>query len=159
MHGNSHAGQATTLGRRLSLVDPTEIRTVLEPHGLRIEPVITSPRVKTRGISGGVVEVPPAGAARAHQHLDTDVIVVVTSGHALTLWGANLENEISQVPGQFLHIPAPVPHAVVNLSVDNPVHALEFRSDAEFSRDMHLLPHLQDRVRSRANDISHAGTS
>lgn len=99
--------------------------------------------------------MPPAGTARAHQHRDTDVIVVVTEGHALTLWGEELENEIHQSAGEFLHIPAPVPHAVVNASADLPIHALEFRADANFGRDMHLLPHLQERVLARANALSH----
>jgi uncharacterized RmlC-like cupin family protein len=145
--------QILTSNRSLVLVDPADIPTVLEPHGLRINPVITQPQVSTSGISAGVVEVPPACAARAHQHRDTDVIVVVTGGHALTLWGEELENEIHQDPGQFLHIPAPIPHAVVNLSADTPIYALEFRADADFSRDMHLLPHLQEKVRTRAKAV------
>ena len=140
-------------GRAPVLVDPDDVPAVVEPHGLRISPVVSRPGVCTSGISGGVLEVPPAWAARAHQHRDTDVIVVVTGGHALTLWGEELENETHQGPGQFLHIPAPIPHAVVNLSPDTPIYAMEFRADSDFSRDMHLLPHLQDRVNARVQAI------
>jgi uncharacterized RmlC-like cupin family protein len=156
MDGSSNPQHIPASHRRPTLVDAADIHSVLEPHGLIIHPVISCPQVTTRGISGGIVKVPPGGAARAHQHRDTDVIVVVTRGHALTLWGEELEHEVPQGPGQFLHIPAPVPHAVVNLSVEEPIYALEFRSDAEFSRDMHLLPHLQGKVQARSDAVSHA---
>jgi uncharacterized RmlC-like cupin family protein len=158
MAGNLQPEQVPITHRRVVLVDPTEVDPVVEPHGLRIDPVISRPHVETKGISGGLVWVPPGGAARAHQHRGTDVIVVVTHGAALTLWGDELENEIRQGVGQFLHIPAPVPHAVVNLSLENPVLALEFRADPEFSRDMVLLPHLQSKVQGSANAIA-AGSS
>lgn len=126
-------------------------------HGLKMQPVITRPQILTSGISGGWVSVPPGGVARAHRHRETDVIVVVTQGEALTLWGEELEHEVRQVEGQFLHIPAPAPHAVVNLSRRRPIHALEFRAHPEFDHDMHLLPHLYHIVMRRAEKIAQAG--
>jgi len=136
--------------RRPVVLDPGALPSVLSHQGQPLTPVITAPYAPTASISSADVWMPPGHAAYAHVHLETDVIVMVRDGRAITLWwdeGGEL-HELPQGPGQHLFIPRGVPHAAINIG-SRPVTASEFRSNPVFNADNHRLPELEQAITLR----------
>lgn len=50
------------------------------------------------------------------------------AGKVLTRWGAKLENELISEAGEFLFIPAGVPHEAINLSTTEAARAVVARN-------------------------------
>jgi len=150
---------------QLRKLAPAGRPALIEPDGLpaysdqgeSLSPVVTRPTVAAVGISSAEVWMPPGHAANAHVHFDSDVIVLVRDGAAVTLWWDEHgeSHEVHQTAGQHLHIPRGVPHAVLNLS-ERPVIASEFHSNAVFSADDHRLDQLAPVVTARLVAIDHA---
>jgi uncharacterized RmlC-like cupin family protein len=141
---------ANAPARRPAVIDPSAVPSIQARHGQLLNVTISAPAVPTEGISSAEVWMPPGHAAYAHVHHDTDLIVVVRDGEALTLWwdeDGNL-HELSQRTGQHLHIPRGVPHAAVNVTA-RPVLATEFRSNSVFNADTYPLATLDQAVRRR----------
>jgi len=132
---------------------PVTLHTVIDQaaimsrQGQPLVPVITRPHIPTRGISSAEVSMPPGHRAKAHVHFDTDIIVTVLYGQAVTLWWDRdgQRHGQPQSAGQQLHIPRGVPHAAVNLG-PVPVIALEYRSNSVFDADNVLLPDFDAQV-------------
>jgi aldehyde dehydrogenase (NAD+) len=125
------------------------IEPVLTPQGHRIRPLVDGrPDGNAPGsnICAGGLDVPGGFIANAHWHPESDVIVLVYAcgeEGALTLFGANLEYEVLQYPGELLPIQQGWSHSVVNLSLTTPIRAYEFRANKTVVVDNPLLPHLQ----------------
>lgn len=91
--------------------------------------------------------LPPGGRGHAHLHDDHESSIYVISGHADFWWGNRLEHHVVVGPGDFLHIPAGVPHLPANSRAE-PVEAVIARSDPNEQEsvvvlpDLDLLPHL-----------------
>lgn len=130
-----------------AVLDPTTLPAQHSTQGQHLNPVISRPAVATDGISSTEVWMPPGHAARAHVHHDTDVIVLVRDGRAITIWWDHhgQPHELPHHPGQHLHIPRGVPHAAINPG-NRPIIATEFRSNSHFDADNHLLPDLDHTV-------------
>ena len=133
-----HLKHATTTPPAPTVLDPTTLHST---QGQPLSPVITRPAIATDGISSAEVWMPPGHATRAHVHHDTDVIVLVRDGPAITIWWDHHghPHELPQTPGQHLHIPRGIPHAALNPG-HRPVIATEFRAAGHFDADNHLLP-------------------
>jgi uncharacterized RmlC-like cupin family protein len=125
------------------VLDPATMPAIQTRQGQPLNPVITRPAVAAEGISSAEVWMPPGHTARPHVHHNTDLIVLLRDGHAITLWWDRhgIMHELAQHPGQHLHIPRGVPHAAFNPG-NRPVIATEFRSNPVFDADTHRLPHL-----------------
>ena len=136
--------------RRPMVLDPSALPSILSHQGQPLTPIVTAPYAATMGISSADVWMPPGHAAYAHVHLETDVIVMVRDGHAITLWWDERAemHELPQGPGQHLFIPRGVPHAAINLG-SRPVTASEFRSNPVFDADNHRLPELEHEITVR----------
>lgn len=93
-----------------------------------------------RGICMHLVVIPPGGAAEPHVHRGYETAVFLLEGRVLTRYGANLENEVINEAGDFLYIPADVPHQPVNLSATEPARAIVARNDADEQESVELLP-------------------
>ncbi|WP_322992759.1 cupin domain-containing protein [Limnohabitans sp.] len=83
-----------------------------------------------------LVVIPPSAKAEPHVHLGYETGIYVLEGMVRTRWGENLEHEVISTAGQFLFIPAGVPHDATNLSASEPARAVVARND----------PAEQDRV-------------
>jgi uncharacterized RmlC-like cupin family protein len=136
------------------LVSMDRVQPLMSRQGQPMVPLVSAEilGMATTLLSAGVVHMRRGHAARAHCHLETDVIVLVwksgTAG-ALTLCGDRLENEIWQRPGEALWIPRGVPHAAVNPSRVKRIVAWEFRSSPVLSADNQLLEELEQIVSDR----------
>jgi uncharacterized RmlC-like cupin family protein len=87
------------------------------------------------------LEIPPGTMAEPHLHQEHESAVYVVSGNAVMWHGENLEHRMDVAPGDFVYIPAGVPHLPGNLS-DEPVVAVIARTDPNEQESVLLRPDL-----------------
>jgi uncharacterized RmlC-like cupin family protein len=83
-----------------------------------------------RGISMNLVVIPPGGAAEPHLHRGFETAIYVLEGEVETRYGAGLAKSVVNRPGDFLFIPADLPHQPINRSGTAPARAIVARNDA-----------------------------
>lgn len=81
------------------------------------------------GISLNLIVIPPSGAAAPHIHRGYETAIYILEGQVRTLYGPGLRQETINQAGDFLFIPADVPHQPINLSSTHPAKALVARND------------------------------
>ena len=104
-----------------------------------------------------LLEIPPGGRARAHLHQNHETAIYVLSGLSEMWYGDGLSDHLTAGAGEFLYIPAGVPHLPANASATEPCIALIARTDPNEQESVVLLPHLDARVPSR--ETGHAAPS
>ena len=81
------------------------------------------------GLCMHLVIIPPGGKAVPHLHKGYETAIYIVKGRAETRYGDGLrQSEINQA-GDFIFIPADVPHQPVNLSDTEEVVAVVARND------------------------------
>ncbi len=80
-------------------------------------------------LSMNMVIIPPGGAAQPHVHQGYETAIYLLSGRVETRYGRGLRNSVINEAGDFIFIPADVPHQPVNLSTTEPARALVARND------------------------------
>jgi uncharacterized RmlC-like cupin family protein len=80
-------------------------------------------------LSMNMVVIPPGGAAQPHVHRGYETAIYLLSGRVETRYGPGLRNSVIHEAGDFIFIPADVPHQPVNLSTTEPAQALVARND------------------------------
>jgi uncharacterized RmlC-like cupin family protein len=81
-------------------------------------------------ISMNLVVVPPGGAAEPHSHRGFESAVYMLKGRVEVRHGHQLSESLILEEGEFLFMPADMPHQPVNLSEEEPALALVARNDA-----------------------------
>jgi len=87
---------------------------------------------KTAGATGlcmHMIVIPPGGAAMPHIHDGYETALYVIKGRAKTLYGEGLSESVVNEAGDFIFIPANVPHQPVNISDTEEVIAIVARND------------------------------
>jgi uncharacterized RmlC-like cupin family protein len=87
--------------------------------------------------------LPPGARGRAHLHEDHESSIYVISGQADFWSGPRLEHHLVVGAGDFLHIPAGVPHLPANTGSE-PVEAVIARSDPREQESVVTLPELDE---------------
>jgi uncharacterized RmlC-like cupin family protein len=82
------------------------------------------------GLSMNMVVIPPGGAAEPHIHRGYETAIYLLQGRVETRYGRRLRHSVINEAGEFVYIPANVPHQPVNLSADEPALAIVARTDA-----------------------------
>jgi len=90
---------------------------------------VTNKTCGSRALSMNMVVIPPGGKAKPHFHNGYETAVYIVSGQVETRYGIGLKQSVINKAGDFLYIPANVPHQPVNLSRTEPVYALAARND------------------------------
>lgn len=83
-----------------------------------------------KAISMNLVVIPPGSAAVAHFHNGYETAIYMMKGRVETRYGHNLEHSVINEEGDFIYLPANLPHQPTNLSETEPVHAIVARNDA-----------------------------
>ena len=83
----------------------------------------------SRGISMYKVVIPPGGRAEPHSHRGYETAIFVLKGEIETRYGEGLARKVVNVAGDFLFIPADVPHQPVNIGTEF-AEAIVARNDA-----------------------------
>lgn len=91
------------------------------------------------GLSMAYVVVPPGAVADAHYHDAYETAIYQLSGRVETHYGDGLAESVVTEAGDFLFIPAGVPHRPRNLSDTDPATAIVARNDAR--EDERVVPY------------------
>jgi uncharacterized RmlC-like cupin family protein len=86
------------------------------------------------------VTIPPLGRAKPHLHENHESAVYVLSGEAGMWYGEGLREHVWMRAGDFLYIPANVPHLPYNASESEPCIGLIARTDPNEQESVTLLP-------------------
>jgi len=84
-----------------------------------------------QGISMNMVVIPPGGSAEPHFHKGFETAIYLIKGRVLTRFGEGLKQETINESGDFLFIPASLPHQPVNLSDTEAAVAIVARNVAD----------------------------
>lgn len=111
-------------------------------QALLYAPGISAESVGAQGIHLQVVTIPPGGRAKAHKHDGHETAIYIQSGESGIWYGERLEERLSARAGNFIYIPAGVPHLPYNLSATENCVAIIARTDPNEQESVVLLPEL-----------------
>ncbi len=116
-------------------------------QGLDYTPGISADSVGSRALWVGSVTLPPnGGRTKAHLHEDHESAFYMISGDEAELWsGEQLEHREVARPGDYVYIPAGVPHVAVNRS-EVPAVFVGARTDPNEQESVVMRPELDERV-------------
>jgi uncharacterized RmlC-like cupin family protein len=90
---------------------------------------ISGQNAGARHISMNRIVIPPGGSAKAHVHKGFESVVYLLKGRVKTLYGPGLKKSVINEAGDFLYIPADLPHKPINLSDTEAAEAIVARTD------------------------------
>jgi uncharacterized RmlC-like cupin family protein len=111
------------------------------PTGLGYFVGISRETAGSGGLCLQLVRVPAGGRAKAHAHAEHETAIYVLEGEVVTWFGESLEQHAITGPGDFVYIPAGVPHLPVNYGEVEAV-AVSARTDPGAQEDIVPLPGL-----------------
>lgn len=83
-----------------------------------------------RGLSMNLVVIPPGACAEPHCHSGYETAIYMLRGRVETRYGPQLTKSVINEAGDFMFIPADVPHQPFNLSETEAALAIVARNDA-----------------------------
>lgn len=89
-----------------------------------------------------LLTIPPGGRAKAHLHENHESTIYVLSGESEMWYGEELRQHMVARAGDFLYIPAGMPHLPANASQSEPCVAVIARTDPNEQESVVLLPEL-----------------
>ncbi|WP_372178763.1 cupin domain-containing protein [Xanthomonas axonopodis pv. phyllanthi] len=135
-----HEGLPTTTApptcRVLRASDPA-----LAAQGVFYASGISAQTTGATGLSLHRVIIPPGGLAKPHLHAAHETAIYALTGTSKVWYGAALEHHEVVAPGDFLYIPAGMPHQPYNDGVE-PAVVLVARTDPNTHESVVLLPEL-----------------
>jgi uncharacterized RmlC-like cupin family protein len=90
-----------------------------------------------------LIVLPPGGRAHAHLHEGHETALYMTSGAVGMWYGPGLEHYVEARAGDFVYIPADMPHLPFNLSDTEGAAAIGARTDPNEQESVVLLPELE----------------
>jgi uncharacterized RmlC-like cupin family protein len=109
---------------------------------------IAGPTAGATGLSMNLVVIPPGGVAEPHIHRGYETAVYLLKGRVETRYGRRLRQSMINEAGDFIFIPADVPHQPVNLSDTEPAHAIVARNDPNEQENVVLYDPDKDELSS-----------
>lgn len=137
-------GRAAVLTRGMSTTELTCAvvgggSTYAGIQGLEYFEGISAQTVGARGLCMHRLEIPPGGAAQPHLHEDHETAIHVLAGRAEMRYGAGLRERLEASAGQFVFIPAGMPHLPSNPSETETLVAVLARTDPNEQESVVLL--------------------
>jgi len=111
------------------VVRPTD--AVASKQGIPIFQGISGQNAGAKHLSMNRIVIPPGGSAKAHVHKGFESAVYLIKGRVKTLYGEGLKKSIENQAGDFLYIPADLPHKPINMSDTEPAEAIVARTDPD----------------------------
>jgi uncharacterized RmlC-like cupin family protein len=122
-------GQESAKGAEIITIRPSA--TIGTKQGLPIFQGISGQNAGAKAISMNKVIIPPGGAAKAHRHKGYESVIYLIKGRVQTLYGEGLKKSVINEAGDFLYIPADLPHKPINLSTTEAAEAIVARTDPD----------------------------
>jgi uncharacterized RmlC-like cupin family protein len=119
-------------------------------QGLAYAPAVSAETVGASAIHMQLLTIPPGGRGKAHRHAAHETAIYVLSGESAMYYGEQLEHHAVAVAGDFVYIPADVPHLPYNTSRSEPCVAVIARTDPNEQESVVLLPELDAMAARRA---------
>jgi len=113
-------------------------------QGLEYFEGVSAESAGARGLCLHRLELPPGARAEPHLHEEHESAVYVLSGEAVMWHGERLEQRMDIRAGDFVYIPAGVPHLPANASESKPVVAVIARTDPSEQESVLVRPDLLD---------------
>jgi uncharacterized RmlC-like cupin family protein len=113
-------------------------------QGFTYAAAISAETVGARAIHMQILTMPPGARAKAHKHEQHETAIYVLSGEAGTWYGERLEHHIVSRAGDFVYIPANVPHLPYNRSATEAAVAVVARTDPNEQESVVMLPELDE---------------
>jgi uncharacterized RmlC-like cupin family protein len=111
--------------------DPSRIRSRNGADtGLRASRRYRAPLGIASAIWGGLFEVEPGAQTGIHHHGEQETIAYVLSGICEIRWDPKGESSARAAAGDFIHVPALLPHMEINPSSEEPFRWVVVRSTA-----------------------------
>jgi uncharacterized RmlC-like cupin family protein len=111
-------------------------------QALSYAPGISAESAGAKGIHLQIVTMPPGAKAKAHMHESHETALYVLSGEAGMWFGEGLQEHLSARSGDFMYIPANVPHQPYNASETENCVAVIARTDPNEQESVVLMPEL-----------------
>jgi len=111
-------------------------------QGLDYGGAISTERVGSQAICMHIVNFPPKARANAHLHENHETAIYMLQGKTNMWYGENLEEHMEAKAGDFIYIPAGMPHLPYNPSDTEPAMAVLSRTDPNEQESVKLLPEL-----------------
>ena len=118
-------------------------------QGLSYFAGVSAERVGAQSLCMHLLTIPPGGRAKAHLHENHETAIYVLSGEAEMWYGERLQEHLVIGSGDFLYIPAGVPHLPANRSHTEPCVAVVSRTDPNEQESVVLLPELDELLEGR----------
>lgn len=110
-------------------------------------PGISAETVDSKAVFLGIVTLPPGQRTKAHVHERHESAFYLLSGEEVELWsGERLEHREVARAGDYLFIPADVPHVAVNRSMTMPAVFVGVRNEPTAQESLLMRPDLDVRV-------------
>jgi uncharacterized RmlC-like cupin family protein len=123
-------------------------------------PAISAQSVGAQRIHLQIVRIPPGGVTKAHKHDGHETALQILSGESGMWYGEKLEQHLVARAGDFLYIPANMPHQPYNLSDNESCVAVIARTDPNDQESIVLLPELdRERGTTPSARVEKQGTS
>jgi uncharacterized RmlC-like cupin family protein len=112
-------------------------------QALLYAPGISAESVGAQKIHLQILTMPPGARAKVHKHDDHETAIYILSGQTGLWYGENLEKHFAAQTGDFVYIPADIPHLPYNLSDTESCVAVIARTDPNEQESVVLLPELE----------------
>jgi uncharacterized RmlC-like cupin family protein len=113
-------------------------------QGLTYFSGISAESTGAQGICMHMLRMPPGARAHAHLHENHETAIYLLEGAVEMWYGEHLEKHMVMHAGEFLYIPAGVPHLPYNPYAQEAVAVLA-RTDPNEQESVVLRPDLEDR--------------
>ncbi|MGH6856039.1 MAG: cupin domain-containing protein [Aestuariivirga sp.] len=107
-------------------------------QGLEYFDGISAEKAESKAICMHLLEMPPGASAKPHYHENHETAIYVLEGAAAMRHGPKLEHLDHVKAGDFIYIPAGIPHYPFN-PTDKPVKAVIARTDPKEQESVVLL--------------------
>ncbi|MBA2941425.1 cupin domain-containing protein [Paenibacillus sp. CGMCC 1.16610] len=118
-------------------------RTYHGKQGFDYAEAISKESVDSQGICMHLLTIPPGKRAKAHLHEQHETAIYMLQGKSAMWYGEKLDQHMEVEEGDFLYIPAGMPHMPYNPSESEPCTALLARTDPNEQESVRLLPELE----------------
>ena len=107
-----------------------QLEKVRSWNDIEYAPGLSGKHTPSTGLSMNRAYIPPGGVAKAHIHVDFDVMVYLLQGSVRHEYGPGCRKAVVHSAGDMFYIEPDLPHEVFNCSDSEWVHAVVSRSDA-----------------------------
>lgn len=118
-------------------------RTYQGKQGFDYAEAISKESANAQGVCMHLLTIPPGQRAKAHLHQDHETAIYMLQGKSAMWYGEKLDQHMEVEEGDFLYIPAGMPHLPYNPSPTESCTALLARTDPNEQESVQLLPELE----------------